>query len=467
MSRSLFDPPPVVAPVLSPDTLQALANEMLQLTTGDTAYVSIDHTANGIARAARGRIRLNSSGDRLTVSFMTRFGQRVPMFLSVNQIDSASLRETVAYVDSIAREQPGDPIETAMPTVPKHYVPSAITFESSVAAFSEGRHAAIQSLVQPVIESGLIAAAFVGVMVRSHCVATKQGLMVSGMETDTEVTVTGLNPDGRGSGWAGEAARDWRTVRPEQVSQQAIRLTKLAANPQMLEPGRRTAILDRAAVVQLVTSMGTAFAASPTFSGAGPLYDRKAQRVRFGQRIVDARLTMSSDPNDPEGGYLPFNESADPLVPMTWLGEGAVLKNLAFDPRFAAEMGVTPSNDAPDSFRITGGTTTVDEMIANCKEGIYVNRVVDVRSVPDGSGITGVTSGGCFLVKNGKIDRALLDYRFVESPWFFLNRVEAVGPTARASLGYSPWYRTWPAPPLIVPPVMVRDFNFVAFAAAA
>jgi len=454
------------SPVLSPSELQALAKELLDLTSGDTASVSIDHRAMGTARVARGEIRLNESGDWLGVTLSTQFGHRVPMSLNINQLDRNRLRQAIAYVDRIAREQPGDPIETTMPIAPQHYGSNTAWKESTLAAFFDGRHAAARMLAEPVINAKLTGAAFIGVWVHSRCVANKQGLCAAGLETDAELTVTAWNADGKGRGWAGQAARDWDTLRPDHVAQEAIRLTRLAANPQVVEPGRRTAILGPAAVAQLVCKMGTAFDAQSVLEGAGPLYDRRANRVRFNERILDARLTLSSDPNDPEGGYLPFNTGAYPLVAMTWLGKGAVLENLAYRAYFAAERGITPSNDPPESFRMGGGTTSIEEMIANCKDGIYVNRVADVEVVRDGTGLTGVTNGGCYLIRNGKIDRSVRDFRFVESPWFFLNRLIAVGPTARASFGYSPWQGGWPAAPTIVPPMMIRDFNFVALAEA-
>ena len=80
--------------------------------------------------------------------------------------------------------------------------------------------------------------------------------------------------------------------------------------------------------------------------------------------------------------------------------------------------------------------------------------------------MTGVTYGGCFLVKNGKIEKPVRNFRFVDSPWFFLNRLIEIGTSERTALGYSPWYGDWPVTPTIVPPVMVREFNFTALADA-
>jgi predicted Zn-dependent protease len=80
--------------------------------------------------------------------------------------------------------------------------------------------------------------------------------------------------------------------------------------------------------------------------------------------------------------------------------------------------------------------------------------------------ISGLTRDGCFLVKDGTIQHAVTNFRFLESPWLILNRLEAIGTTHRTALGHTPGVDGWPLPPIIVPPLMVRDFNFVALGEA-
>lgn len=454
-------------PVLSPEALGALAHRVLELATADMAVVRIDHVAIGTARVAQGVIQLNESGDTLRLELTTAFGHRGIVDLHINEIDDASVRYAVRYAEQLAREQPGDPVQTAMPLPPRTYPPVNLWHDATISAFDNGRHAMVEQLVAPMNAASIRASGFVGVAVHSQLYADRQGFFVAGREADSEITVTGWAAQGNGSGWAGQAARDWSTLRPERVVDDAIRLTRLSANPVAFEPGRYTAILDRPAVAQATAWMGGMFDAERTFRGDSVLYDPQARRVRLGQRIVDPRVELSSDPNDPEGGYLPFNDHGYPLVAMTWIGRGGVLENLAYNVRFAAERGVTPANDAPASLRMSGGETTVDSMIARCKLGIYVNRFAQIGYVDVGNGIvTGVTNGGCFLVRNGKIDKAIRNFRFVESPWLFLNRVDAIGPSQRAPFGYAPWLGHWPIAPMIVPPLMIRDFNFVALADA-
>ena len=115
----------------------------------------------------------------------------------------------------------------------------------------------------------------------------------------------------------------------------------------------------------------------------------------------------------------------------------------------------------------------MEQMIAQCAEGILVNRLSNIQMINPQSGIlTGSTRDGCFLVKDGKINRPVKNFRILESPFFALNKLVALGPTSRTALGYTPpspalgTDGSWPHPPIIVPPIMVEDFNFSSLADA-
>jgi len=457
------------SPVLSPDALRALAEYTLSLTSADTVRVRITHVAIGSARVARDRLRVRSSGDRVQFELDMAFGQRVGAGLDINQLDPASLRQAVAYLERTAHEQRGDPTSITMPVAPRTYLPNTCWHESTAAAFGDAAHVVVPPLVRPILEAKLHASAFVGVYLHSTVFATKEGILATGQETDVEMNVTGWTADGKGSGWAGQVTRDWNMLHPDAVAAESLRLTQLAANPVAFEPGRRVAILDRPAVAQLVRAMGSAFDAASTWRGQTPLYNRATRRPKIGEHIMDPRITVSTDPNDREGGYLPFDRAAYPLVPMTFVERG-VHTHLAYDAYTAASHGIVPANDAPDSLRMSGGPTSVADMIAGCKEGIYVNRLGFIEgagSDPVSGMLTGVTTGACFLVRDGKIEKSIKPLRFLVSPWLLFNQLEAIGSTERTAFGSSPWFGDWPIAPTIVPPLMVRDFNFVALAANA
>jgi len=465
--KTLFAP---VSPVLSADTLREIAHEALAASSADVAWVRAHHVATGVTRVAENHVRLTNSGETLTVELETRYGNRGWATILFNQIDRASIREAVHYAERIAHELDGDPAltEWVMPIPPRTFGPSTVWHDSTAAAMVEARQTIVPALLQPLRDAKLRAAAFVGVYAHAKMYADKQGLFSMGEETDAELTVMGRSLNDRGvlesTGWAGQAAREWSALDPTKVGVEAANITTLATNAVAYEPGRRLTILGRPAVAQMVRAMGGGFGAYPTHLGATPL-----SGIQIGQKVVDTRINLSSNPNDPDGGYLPMSEGGYPLVAMSWLTQGT-LANLAYGPYYAARNSISPSNDAPTSLRLeaaTGRTLTVEEMIASAKEAIYVNRVININVIDGHSGLmTGVTNGGCFLVHNGKIEKSVKDFRFVESPYFALNRLIAIGTPERTAMGYAPWHGEWPIAPTIVPPLMVADFNFVSLAEA-
>jgi predicted Zn-dependent protease len=323
-------------------------------------------------------------------------------------------------------------------------------------------------------QDGLQAAGFIGLMARSECFLTKAGLFYYSDETDSEVTATAHTADGVGSGWAGQAHRNWSRMRLADVGARAATIAKMSAAPQALEPGRRTAILTPGALAQILRFLAIEYNAFDTDLGY-TAFSRKPRGNKLRQRVFDPRISMRSDPADPDGGFRPYflsyrEQGASP--PMNWV-ENGVLKNLSYDTSYGPDRGKAYA-EMPWSIRLSGGNTTIDEMIAQCKEGVLVHRVSDVDLVSKETGLlTGVTRDGCFFIKDGKINRAVKNFRFLESPFFFLNRIVALGVPERAAFGYTP--RTddepydvteWPRRPLIVPPMMVNDFNFVALADA-
>ncbi len=104
-----------------------------------------------------------------------------------------------------------------------------------------------------------------------------------------------------------------------------------------------------------------------------------------------------------------------------------------------------------------GGTTSTADMIKGTERGILVTRFWYIRGTdPRTISFTGLTRDGTFLIENGKITHPVKNFRFNESPIFFLNNLEALGPTIRinASEALGAGGATY------MPTLKVRDFTF-------
>lgn len=470
-----------------------IARKVFNLTSSDVSTLFITHTALGITTVTNNLVRSGDDGDIVELTLRTDAGKIGYVSLQLNQLDDDTLRTAVNALEDMAR-QAGSPPPTPTSDVTKiksrDFIPVSLWHNTTARASSETRHEALPPVVDTLSKSGLVGSAFIGTVARSRLIMLKEGLTAFEKETDSEITVgaysnelsnNGVNSgNNRGSGWAGDASRDWTKLNPQAITERAVEMAKRAQDPVALEPGRRTAILSPEAVAQILRLMPYAFNHYTIINREeSPLY-KPYKKAKLRERIFDTRLNLSSNPADPEGGYMPFLDSGLPIGEQVWV-ENGILKEIEISPSVAGIFG-RPYNSTGNAFRLTAtpntATSTVEEMIANCQEGIFVNRLSNLTVVDKKTCmINGVTKDGCFLVRNGKIEKSIKNFRFMDSPFFFFNSVEAVGPSKRCSLGYVPPRnpldksapgnsQSWPLPPIVAPALMVRDFNFVSLADA-
>ncbi len=277
-----------------------------------------------------------------------------------------------------------------------------------------------------------------------------------------QCSMTVRHPKGVGSGWAGLTSFDWGAIDGRALADRALEKCLASLNPVAIEPGRYTVVLEPQAVGALLEILFDSGAFSrldseqyvnmPFALGADPSLN--IVRTRLGFQVMDERITISSDPLDPELGSLvrPGDSSC------VWI-ENGVLRHLGYDRSYALRSlndNVGPGGGA--GIRMAGGDSSTEEMIASTKRGILVTRFSTLRILDRPSVLgTGLTRDGLWLIENGKISKAIKNFRFTESPMFALNNVDVVGPAERV---YAPPFAR------IVPLIKVRDFSFTGVADA-
>ena len=109
------------------------------------------------------------------------------------------------------------------------------------------------------------------------------------------------------------------------------------------------------------------------------------------------------------------------------------------------------------SLRMVGGTATTAEMIKSTERGILVTRFWYIRPVdPRTLLYTALTRDGTFLIENGKISHPIKNFRINESPIFFLNNLEMIGPSIRVNTSEN----LSAGGAVYVPTIKVKDFTF-------
>jgi predicted Zn-dependent protease len=311
------------------------------------------------------------------------------------------------------------------------------------AALSEGKAA-----------GSIFVAGFLEANARTIAVATSNGLFAYHRTTDADLSVTARTPDGTGSGWARSGSRDWGTIDPVALGSVAARKAVTSRNPQSVEAGMYTAVLEPQAVTDLIPLLGGALNARNADEGRGA-FSKPGGGTRLGEKVADTRVTLYSDPADPALRGAPFDNEGLPIRRIVWI-ENGVLKNLAYTRFWAQKQGVPPTGGAlAGGLALSGSTKTTDEVIAGCTRGVLVTHFFYIRALDPRTVLqTGLTRDGAFLIQDGKIARPLKNFRWNESPLLMLNRLEDIGtpePTAAGRL---------------MPALRVSDFNFTSLSDA-
>jgi len=478
--------------VLGQDEALTLCKHLLTMVRASDSFgVWIEHTARAVTTLSQSRFRTWTVGDELAIWFDSRFGSGWPLRIATNDLDPAKLQHLVAQAIAMLvgpgdRVNPDDPIYNILQ--PRTSMPVSLWHATTARAMEAPAADVLGEIVTQVDAAHLHCSATAVLESRALCYMYEPGLTAYVQETDSELTVTARSLDGTATGWAGGASRDWATMTSGSLTVHAIDWATRAQRPSAMEPGRHTVILSATAVGQLVAEIAGAFSAGAVRMGRSPFSVKPNEDAghhawsKLGQRVVDARLRMVSDPNDPFGGFPPFYEEAGsetpglPIPAVTWIEQGT-LQNLAFS---VGDIGRQWS-EIPFSARLepvpSATTVTIEDMIADCAEGFYVNRFGPIRLIDAPSGtMSGVTRDGCFFIKDGKINRPVKNFWFLDSPLLAFNRLMHVGQAQRVALGISQEfvqsaiynnpprgrYNRWPQLPIIAPPMMIRDWHFNA-----
>jgi predicted Zn-dependent protease len=170
-------------------------------------------------------------------------------------------------------------------------------------------------------------------------------------------------------------------------------------------------------------------------------------------RRFDERITLFSDPSDRDNPASPIGEDGLPQRKITWIEKGE-LRNLHRS-RFWAQKTGKEAIPNPSSLHLAGTDASVQDLVSGVDRAVLVtrfwyNRLLEPRTVM----VTGLTRDGTFMVEQGKITKALRNFRFNESPLTLLSKVVAIGRPERVS--------TRGGLVLVVPPLVVEGFNFAS-----
>lgn len=441
--------------MLSRDEAQALLKKVMALSKAETCEANLNGNTSGNIRTARNTVTTSGVTDDLTLGVTSSYGMRSGT-TTINELDDASLEKVVRRSEELAKLAPDNP-EFMVPLGPQQYVDSPGWFDATAKITAELRAKAAADSIEPSRAKKLVAAGFLQDNAGFQAMMNSRGLFGYYPSTSVNFTVTVRSEDGTGSGYAASDHNDVAELDTARTSGVAIDKALRSMNAKAIEPGKYTVILEPAASIGLLQFMGFGLDARQTDEGRSFL-SKPGGGSKKGEKIVDERVNIWSDPADPLVPTAPFAGDGRPRKKTMWI-ENGVVKNF-YASRYWAEKTHVEAIPFPANVIMAGGNASTEELIAGTKKGILVTRTWYIRMVdPQTVLLTGLTRDGSFMIEDGKLTFPVKNFRFNESPVIMLNNLDALGKPVRFGDGDG-------GGGSLIPPMRIRDFTFTSLSDA-
>lgn len=435
--------------IYSKDEAKAIMEKALSFSTADACEINLNGSESGNIRYARNTVSTSGHRSNQNLVVQANFGNKMGT-ATIDEFDDASLQKVVKRAEELAKLAPENP-EFMEPLGPQSYDESKTFSESTSKITPEYRAEVAEASINPASSKDVTAAGFFNDSSGFGAMMNSKGLFAYNQSTSSNFTVTMRTNDGTGSGWVTRDFNDVDKFDPVEASNIAIEKALMSREAKAIEPGKYTVILEPAASIGLLGRMFGAFNARTADEGRS-FMSKEGGGTKLGEKIVDERVNVWSDPLHPDVPTSTWNGQGQALKKMNWV-ENGVVKNLAYSRYWAQKSGVDPVPFAPNGI-MDGGDASLEDLIKDTKKGILVTRLWYIRGVdPQTLLYTGLTRDGTFYIENGKIKHPVKNFRFNESPIIMLNNLETLGQQVRIDGN-------------LIPYMKCRDFTFTSLSDA-
>lgn len=440
-----------------------LLSKVISLSKADEIQCNLDGSNAGNIRYARNTVSTAGEVSDVTLAVQSCYGKRTGT-ATINEFDDASLEKVVRRSEELATLSPENPEHMPNLGAAKYSKVNA-RFDSTASTTPQQRAAAAEASIVPSRKNKLIASGYLNDAESFSAMMNKAGMFAYHASTDVNFTATIRTEDGTGSGWVSRDFNDAKKMDTKEASDVAIKKAMGSRDAKEMEPGKYTVIMEPAASVQLLSNMfgnmnqrgadeGRSFLSKKPEEGTEPV--EGAPTNRLGEKMFDERVTIYSDPTNPDCPTAPFAGDGHPVGRTKWIDKGviAAMPNSRFwadktgakyYPTAYTGQGIFGGNQ---QLIMEGGSQSLEEMIRDTRRGVLVTRLWYIRPLdPQTLLYTGLTRDGTFYIENGEIKYPIKNFRFNESPIVMLNNIEALGKPVRINGS-------------MIPAMKIRDFTF-------
>jgi predicted Zn-dependent protease len=436
-------------PILSKEDALAIMKKALSYSKADECTVNLSGSEDGNIRYARNAVSTAGEQSQTSLGVTSSFGKRSGS-ATINEFDDASLEKVMRRSEELAKLAPENP--EYMPLLGPQTFKESVNYNATTAGMNPDKRAeAVAKSLKVAKDASHEAAGFLSNSTDFNATMNSKGLFGYNKSTDVSFSITVRNREGTGSGYASKSYNDVSKLDTLALTKIASSKASMSAAAKAIEPGKYTVILEPLAASDMISTMFNGFDARNADEGRSYM-SKKGGGTRLGEKLFDEKVTMYSDPLNPDLPFSTFSGDGRPQQKTVWV-ENGVVKKLAYSRYWAQQKGVE-ALPAANRIIMQGGNSSIDDMIKGTEKGILVTRFWYIRFVdPQTLLLTGLTRDGTFYIENGKVKFPIKNFRFNESPVIMLNNLEELGKAERVGN-------------LIVPPMKIRDFTFTSLSDA-
>jgi predicted Zn-dependent protease len=442
--------------LLSEEDCRTLLKKALGFSKADECEVSLSGSDAGNIRYARNSVSTSGFIGQTSMVISSAYGKKLGI-VTTNEYDDASIEKAVKLSETLARFAPENP-EFVSFLGPQTYSPQSKMFVDATAAITPAFRAdKVSESLQTAKDNNLTAAGYLQNSISFSSMMNSHGLFAYNNSTDASFSITLRTADAQGSGYSTRDYNDVAKLDTLSFTKIAAQKATKSANAKAIEPGKYTVILEPAAGIVLLEQLYGGLDARTADEGRSFL-SKPGGKTRLGDKLVDERINIYSDPANPELPTSSWNGDGRPQEKISWI-ENGVLKNLTYSRYWAQKQGVKAIPN-PDGIIMTGTDVTLEDLIKGTEKGILVTRLWYIRPVdPQTLLYTGLTRDGTFYIENGQIKFPIKNMRFNESPVIMLNNLDALGKPERIVSGES-------GQNALIPPMRIKEFSFTSLSDA-
>jgi PmbA protein len=453
-SRSQADSPPAAA-LCEIAAARSLIEKTLRIAKScgsQEAEVQIIQVSDALTRFANNAIHQNVAEQGMTLSVRTVADRRTAR-ATTNRLDEDSIRSAVEASLELAQSQPKDP--RLLPMIGKQRFANVKRWNAETARLSaQERARQVKRACDLAVKRGQNAAGIFSTGESQLLLGNSQGLFAEYRETRATFSIT--MQEGSAASWAKANSASATNFDPQKLAERASAKAHLGVAAKEIEPGPYTVILEPAAVLDLIGFLFYDFSATAVED------KRSCLNQRMGKQLFGKNISITDNVYHPLQQGAPFDGEGVPRQPVVLVKDGEP-KNLVYSRTLAKRAKKKPTGhgfalpneygEAPMNLVVSGGSSSLDQMIASTDRGLLVTRLWYIREVdPYEKIMTGMTRDGLFLVEKGRVSNAVRNFRFNQSLLQMLRNVEMLGPAVRAT-GEESFE-------MVVPAMKVKGFHF-------